>query len=505
MLMIASLPSKNKSYPMKIRYIILVIAATAVTQLSYAQFNQDALRFSTFGQGSTSRIKAIGNASTAVGGDLSSISGNPAGLGFFNKSELSITPEFDSSHISAGYFGQSESDSKNQFNLSNASVLFHSAKKIPAGSNPTEGFLNFNFGLSWSRTNNFYDNLYLASQNPDNSVADFLAEQANAIGGSTEDLRLASNPLGWWGYEHFLIDSVGEDSYGNFYAPNTYLNADQTLTRRRTGGQNEFNLAIGTNYSNKLYLGVSLGLTSLRYNSYSTFTELGNTEPNAAEYRTFYDFNQETTGTGVNFKIGMIYKPVETVRLGASFTSPTWYSIEDNSSLGLETFYSNGDEYLGTPEPFNDSYNLRTPLKVNGGIAVFFQQLGFLSADVEYVDYAGMKLSSYPTSSDDNMRISNLYKSVVNAKVGGEGRVDENFYLRAGYNYLANPEKGISGPTHVASGGAGYRAGNFYMDATYQHVSRKQTIYPYEISSASPRADLKNTFDNVYLTLGVRF
>ncbi|WP_069657779.1 OmpP1/FadL family transporter [Arcticibacter eurypsychrophilus] len=490
---------------MKFKNILLMLAATAFSQFSYAQFNQDAYTFSGSTQGSTSRIKAIGNASTAVGGDLSSISGNPAGLGFFNKSEFSITPEFNSSKTSSSYFGQNRTDTKDQLNLNNASILFHSAKRVPVGAETSQGFLNFNFGISFGRTNNFYDNLYLAGQNPNNSIADFLAENANAVGGSVADLNNAYNPLGWWGYEHYLIDSVGNNSYGNIYAPNTYLNSDQTLSRSRTGGQNEFNIAVGTNYSNKLYLGLTLGLTSLRYNSYSTFTEVGNTEPDADEYTTFYDFNQETTGSGFNFKLGMIYKPVEAVRLGASFTSPTWYDIEDNSTLALETSYLGGDRFPGKPEPFNSNYTLRTPMKVNGGIAVFFQQLGFLSADIEYVDYAGMKLGNYSTSSDDNMRISDLYKSVVNAKVGGEGRLNENFYLRAGYNYLSNPEKGISGATNIISGGLGYRYSNFYLDATYANASRKQTFYPYELSSASPQANLKNTSDNVYLTFGVRF
>lgn len=496
---------------MKIQNILMVVAATAITQVSYAQFNQDALRFSRYNEGSTSRIKAIGNASTAIGGDLSSIGGNPAGLGFFNRSEISITPEFNSSNVSSSYFGQTETDSKGQLNLANASLLFHSAKRVPAGSNASSGFLNFNFGLSFNRTNNFYDNLFLAGRNPNNSIADFLADQANAVGGDVDRLNDAANPLGWWGYEAYLIDSTGTDAYGNLYGPNTYLDADQTLTRRRTGGQTEFNIAMGTNYSNKLYLGLSVGLTSLRYNSYSTVSEVGqvggipNVVAEGAEYTTFYDFNQQTRGSGVNFKLGMIYKPVESVRIGASFSSPTWYSIEDDSSLGLETRYQGGDQFPALAETFADNYNLRTPLKLNGGVAVFFQQFGFLSADIEYVDYAGMKLSNYSTAGEDNQRIADLYKSVVNAKIGGEGRLNPNLYLRAGYSYLANPERGISGATNVISGGLGYRVGNFYVDATYQNVSRKQTIFPYEIATASPAADLKWNNDNVFVTLGLRF
>ncbi len=494
---------------MKFKHILMVVAATAVTQLSYAQFNQDALRFSRFEQGSTSRMKAIGNASTAVGGDLSSISGNPAGLGFFNKSEFAITPEFDSSNISSTYFGQKENDSKNQFNLNNISIVFNSPTKVPVGSDPTKGILSVNYGLSWNRTNNFYDNLFLAGRNPNNSIADFLAEQANLVGGSTDDLYNARNPLGWWGYEHYLTDSLGQDAYGNYYGPVTYLNADQTLTQRTTGGQNEFNLAIGANYSNQLYLGFSAGFTSLRYNTYSTFTEVGDVDgatPGTSEgYTTFYDFNAETTGSGFNFKLGLIYKPTNAVRLGASFTSPTWYSIESDTELGLETFYDGGDKFPKAPEPFTDNYDLRTPLKVNGGLAVFFQQYGFVSADVEYVDYAGMKLSGYETAADDNRRIADLYKSVVNARIGAEGKLNSNLAVRAGYNYLANPEKGIGSHTDIISGGLGYRMNNVYVDATYTNVSRKQTIYPYEVAQLSPPADLKRSYDNIYLTIGFRF
>ena len=70
---------------MKIKYILSAIAIVAFAQNTHAQYYQDALRFSTFQPGATSRIRAIGNASTAVGGDLSNIGNNPAGLGFFHQ------------------------------------------------------------------------------------------------------------------------------------------------------------------------------------------------------------------------------------------------------------------------------------------------------------------------------------------------------------------------------------------------------------------------------------
>src|SRR4051794_8243148 len=121
---------------MKIKYLLSVIAIVAFTTDSFAQYSQDAIRFSTFQTGSTSRIKGIGNAGTAIGGDLSSISGNPAGLGFFTHSELSITPEFDGSKIKSVYLGDANNtyrDSKSNLNFNNASVVIYQRLTTPKG------------------------------------------------------------------------------------------------------------------------------------------------------------------------------------------------------------------------------------------------------------------------------------------------------------------------------------------------------------------------------------
>src|ERR1700744_1152361 len=128
---------------MRYKYLLLIAAFTAVTKGVFAQYSQDAIRYSTFQPGSTSRIKALGNAGTAVGGDLSSIGNNPAGLGFFTHSELSITPEFNASKTNATYFGQSTQATQNQLNLNNASVVFYS-RLNNNNADKTKGWLSLN-------------------------------------------------------------------------------------------------------------------------------------------------------------------------------------------------------------------------------------------------------------------------------------------------------------------------------------------------------------------------
>src|ERR1700733_1017259 len=110
---------------MKFKYILSVIAVLAITKSSFAQYAKDAIRFSTGQTGSTSRIKAIGNANTAIGGDLTNISGNPAGLGYFTRSEASVTPEFDNHTSNATYLGQSSTATKGNPNFNNAGYVFY--------------------------------------------------------------------------------------------------------------------------------------------------------------------------------------------------------------------------------------------------------------------------------------------------------------------------------------------------------------------------------------------
>ncbi len=499
---------------MNLKYALTGAAIVAASQVSYAQsvFSSDAFRFSQTQTGATSRIKAIGGASTAVGGDLSSVSGNPAGLGFFTKSELSVTPEFDNSQVNSSYFGQSNYSGKNQVNLNNASVVFYNRLSTPRGSDKTKGWLSFNLSASYNRTNNFYRNEYYSGVNPNGSISDYYVQ---------EDLReyqkfgnSASGTLQDWANTQKLIGTPT----GGFQSNVISKNNNQANNTISSGGQSEFSLAGGANYSNKLYLGFGIGITSLRYNTTRTFDEAGtalipiNNVNTSTGYASQFYQDQATIGTGFNAKIGFIYKPVEAVRIGASFTSPTWMTINDNYVEALQTVYAqNPPAYRnGNDQPYTTTYNLRTPLKASGGVAVFVGKYGFISGDVEYVDYKGMHLGGgYDGNTQDNFNLSTLYKSTVNARIGAEAKLDD-FFLRGGFNYQGNPEVGIGGPVKTSSAGIGYRFGKYYVDATYQYVMHNTTVYPYEfdptiINAASPAANLKNTYNNAFLTLGMRF
>ncbi len=475
-----------------------------ITKSSFAQYSQDAIRYSTFQTGSTSRIKAIGNAGTAVGGDLSSISGNPAGLGFFTKNELSITPEFDGSKVSASYLGQSNSASANSLNLSNAAVVFYSRLNTLRGQDKTAGWLSLNFGMGYSHTNNYGENIYAAGKNNSSSITDYYANLANSQG-------ISDGTLQNWAYSHNLIDQYGTDANPN-YRSNTFTGTSQLNSITRTGGESEFDFSLGANYSNKLYLGVGLGLTDLRYNSINSFTETGVAsvlENGAAvnrNYNSTYSQIQNTKGSGFNARFGAIYKPIEVVRLGLTVTTPTWYSIDDSYNEALVTSLSNNKNYQNAGS-YPLSYNMRTPMKVAGGLAVFIQQFGFITGDVEYLDYSTTHISSNDDydNSFDNSNIKSLYHATFNSHVGAEARLTGALMLRGGYGVQGSPLKQGGKSTNTVSGGLGYRFGSYYVDVTYAYVTGSQLLIPYDAGIATPTASLSKTYNNAFLTLGYRY
>jgi hypothetical protein len=489
---------------MKLKYLFSLIAIVAISKNSFAQYANDAVRFSTGQSGSTSRIKAIGNAGTAVGGDLSSVSGNPAGLGFFTMSEASITPEYDASKINAGYLGNSYNSTKNNLYLNNAAVVFYTRLNTPRGQDKTKGWLSLNFGAGYSRTNNFGENIYYAGKNNTNTINDYYASLANSGG---IDAGLAG-----WAYDHNLIDQYGT---AGTYRSNAQAGVQQVNTIMRTGGQSEVNLSLGANYSNKLYLGFSLGITDLQYNSTNSFGETGVVSvlegtpptPVSRNYNSFYNQYQSTKGAGINAKFGAIYKILETVRVGATITTPTYITIDDVYTEELKTGLSSGNNYIDGPADYPLSYTMRTPFKAAGGASVFIGKLGFISGDVEYVDYSTTHIDSSDDfdSSYDNAQIKNNYRATVNARVGAEIRVVPSLMLRGGFGVLGSPLKNNGTSTKTATGGLGYRLGNYYVDATYQHITGSDTITPYTLAASSPSANLSRSNNNVFLTLGFRY
>jgi hypothetical protein len=493
---------------------MLFLATVAGTGSLYAQYSLDALKFSQTNYGSSARFKGLGNAQIGLGGDISSLGGNPAGLGMFTRSEFSITPEFNNSAANSTYLGNNAKSTKDMLNLNQVGVVWYNPIVKRKGADLNKGALSVVWGLGFNRNNDFSANYNYSGQNPNNSVADYFAVIANGV--APNDLRTGS--LERMAYDNFLIDPLNSDN--TQYTPSTDLNNTQSISEVRLGSTSELNLSAAINISNSLYLGASLGYVNVRYDRSVEFLESGkniSTDPEnqqaGADYTLSYRQNQLTDGSGVNGRLGFIFKPVNEVRIGATFQTPTWMHMQDNSSEVLDTRY--GQTLLSNdPDNFPIEYNLRTPYKGSVGASIILGHNALITGDVDYVDYSTIRFSTnsnygnYDVMTQNNDDVKNLYTNTLNYRVGAEVKFGV-VALRAGYGINGSPYKNDSNNDYQMkyySGGLGFHFSNYYLDLAYQRMETFATSSVYTLpDNTEPVANLNVSKNNAYLTLGVRF
>ena len=496
---------------------LLLVAIVATSSNAYAQYANDALRFSQTNYGSTARFKGMGNAQIGVGGDMSSLGGNPAGLGLFTKSEFSLTPEFNQLGANSLYLGQNTNTSKSKLNLNHLGLVLYSPSYKMKGEDTKKGLLSTVYGIGYNRNNDFsFENNY-GGVNNKTSIADFFAEEA----GNNSPDKLSKGGLGQMAYDNYLISYDG--ALGNYF-PETFADNNQSNVQRkneiRTGSTSEFNFSAAANISNQVYIGFSVVLVDIKYNSDSQFEETGKAREynssgvltgNNINYKLLFNQNQITRGSGVNGKIGVIFRPVGNFRIGATLATPTWFVIDDSYTENLD----NKGTIRGTSEKstYDYTYNLKTPLKGSLGASYIIGSQAIISADVDYIDYTSMKFTSNNggTSAvliDNNRDVSNSFQGTVNYRIGGEYKLDL-INLRAGYGVNGSPyktDKNGTFNTTMFSGGIGYRVNGYYIDLAYQRVETNNSFTPYTLANMTePIATVKNTKDNVFLTFGLRF
>jgi len=491
------------------------ISISAVAQ-TYAE---EALLFSRINPGGSARIQAMGGSQVALGGDYSSAFSNPAGLGFFNRSEATLSLGTNFFNSTSSYLGNSTSDSKSNFNVPGFSVVFHNDKnngKLVSG----------NFALSFTRTNNFNQNFTYQGTNPNNSLIDYFIDQSN---GATPN-QFYENGNSYYtlqrlAFNNYLIGPVSEivkDGDSSKY--HTY--ADQIPFQHErvqvTGAQNQFNISYGLNFNDSFYLGATVGFPSFNYHSQKTYYESFSTGPLFG-----FDLNEDyrIKGSGINTTIGAILRPADYIQFGLSIATPTYfYSVADNYNATLASGWDNYSYVDATYSSHNtvlngvrdsltqliSNYSLTTPWRLKAGLTLFIQKHGLITAEVEKVNYSKSSLSSQTDGlnfAGDNNDIKTLYTDVLNFRTGGEYRFGK-FRARIGYSYMPDPYAAVQNNTDNTitsfSGGFGYRTTKFFADLALVQTQWNSSYNPYTINSKySPVVTLKNASTSVMVTVGL--
>jgi hypothetical protein len=492
--------------PMKtIQTLFFLCLFVGVTQ---AQTEFDALRYSNFFLGGTARTVGIGGAIGALGADFSTMSSNPAGLATFRRSEFTATPAVFNAQVTSQLEGDNLgfNDERGQFNFNNLGLI--GASRPSAASK----WKTANFGIGFNRIASFHQTFSFSGTSP-GSITDRFLEQANGF--DPNDLYPFEEGLAYDAAAIFRPSPTDQ--------PTTYLSdfvagelVDKSQTVRTKGSINEMVIGFAGNYDEKIMVGATVGIPFVNYEEDKNYLETDEFNNNPTFNLLIFEENLITSGSGINMKMGVIYRPTQMLRIGAAIHTPTFFRLEDsfNSRMTYEyEFEGTNRDTRESPDGFFE-YRLRTPWRMMGSAAVLIKKFGFITGEIEYVDYGSSRFNFLNVTQaadleferDLNNQVSNTFSGALNIKIGGEAVLANVFRLRAGYNLLASPFIDNDEYIGVFSAGAGLRERNFFIDLAFRTQQFTDTYSPYRTAFAgSPEVSNDVRLQEYLLTIGFKF
>ncbi|MBQ1858095.1 MAG: hypothetical protein II142_07895 [Bacteroidales bacterium] len=513
-----------------------------------AQTAYDAMTFSENNYSGTARTIAMGNAFTALGGDLGSYGINPAGSAVNRYSQISFTPNLSSLSSSSEYFanpmdnaarGTTSHTDMTRFYLSNVggSTYIDLRQRY--------GLKGISFGFVVNMTNNMAEKYVGRGLNDYTSYLGQLASGLNGYASSNLDKENAfNNPDIAWreivAWKSGMISNLNNnqedyigatekvtDSNGNIGLGGTL---DQAFRRRTHGSKRDLLFNMGFNVSDMFYFGGNIGITSfsMKYDEYTheiacnpddfpNEFSTGTTNFDRMMIRNSYSAD----GTGIYGKFGAIFVPIKELRFGMAIQTPTLVNINETWQTYGEIDYTDSRYDGWKKSPLGEyEYELVSPFRFNAGMAFNFG-IGVVSADYEIVDYKTMRFRNrdgYSSTSFDgpNQDIKDLMTISNSLRVGMEIKPVPSFAIRAGYSFATSPEKELENNFkalyQTASFGLGYSSnGSFFWDAAIRGSFKPNlytTLYEDYIEDrdiASPQIRTKTNIVDFVMTFGWRF
>lgn len=473
----------------------------------------------------TARYVGMGGAMEALGADISTISTNPAGLGFFTKTQISLTGGavwqngVQSSVVSGGRTSNASFD---QIGI---------VAPLTVGGKP---YLNVAFNYHKSRN---FDQILAASG-------------ALSMASQNKLSAIKYDKVGDWGwnavdanYQKLLEKTDAEGyKYMDYYNGQSY-----GFGQYQKGYIGEYDFSVSGAIGNNFYLGATVGLHDVNYRSFSNYSEqLELSTSSAATERLKID------GTGFDVKLGAIFLPIDgsPFRIGLYINTPVFYDLKmsGESICGLSNS-SGTDSYRN-----NSSYDFKvyTPWKFGLSLGHTVGNYLALGATYEYSDYSTIDNrtidgtyydpwdgTSYDSSSSDdimNHHTESTLKGVHTLKLGAELKPLPTLAIRLGYNWISSvfendgfrdgslesPGVGYATSTDYTNWkatnrftlGLGFQASrNVNLDLAYQYSHTNGDFYPfmsyYDSSSANScavnAAKVSNNRNQIMATLSYRF
>ncbi|MEG1672311.1 MAG: transporter [Alistipes sp.] len=509
----------------------------------------------------TARSMALGGAFTSLGADLSSMSINPAGLGMYRRSEFSITPMMSFTHSDTPGTQPYLGSNKNRFAMANFGVALNVFE------NPSTSLTSVTIGFGMNRIADFNTRNSFSSEsrydaaNPNQlmpTIADIFGQQLGQNGifpDNNGNLGYNINPYFWpavLGYNGYMISAVTDKDGKPMWVPDCIGHNASVLHSMdviNTGSINEFTFSVGMNFNNIVYVGGSLGVQSVHkkqqiyyQEEYGYFGDKGAIDGLGAPLESqlnYMGLYQQSVldGSGVNFKLGVIVRPIESLRLGVAFHTPTFYSLDRTYGGDLESQLRNnvtGDVKNSqdvTPVQRDEgpnSWDFVSPSRLLFGASYMFGHFGLITVDYERDWYNGIRVKNVPEGpvphpEQYKREFKQNFRATNTLRAGIEMKPIPMLALRVGGGYSSSMLKDkslyfnapLTTESYYFSAGVGVALGaNTVLDVAYQNVTNKQSDYQLFYSRNAETGDMmtysglynsKLTRHYVSLTLGFKF
>jgi hypothetical protein len=400
---------------------------------------------------------------TAIGGDPSAAIDNPAGLGLYRRSEISVT--IDESIDNTQQAGSNDTYQRARFSAPQITAIWAWGK-----SNKQRGLVYNNFLFSYNRFANFNRDIVVngSGMRMVPTICNITNDKGGVSEGNLQNLPWDNEAIGWLsilGYEAYLINPIGNSQW----EPAVEF-TDGSLSISETGISDQYTLSWAGNINNQWYIGVGLNIPTINYTKHVTMVETNRT--NYAELKSMF----HVSGVGVSGSVGLIYRPIRALRVGASLQTPTILSLSRQSTGDMYSTIAGQKYEVLTPESGVMDIDIASPLRTSVSVAGQLGKIGLIAVQYDYAH-------------------SNEMEDIHTLRMGAEAQVTRGLFLNAGYVYessfMKEDPKWLLGyneirtdidyrytaATQYASAGIGYRSDVVVAQLAYQYGW--QTIHQY--------------------------
>lgn len=440
-----------------------VISPVNMSHMEAAKFSQNENSFL------SARVAAMGGAFTSLGADLSSMAINPAGLGMYRTSALSISTSYNSTNSVNGNVNYATKKGSLSFNQVGTALNIYQG---------TGALVSFTVGFAYNKLTDLNYRNGARWRDGEVTIGKFFAEQmygidpANLVGSDAPFKNNSIYPDEWGGvlaYQTYFIDPV-MDAGGKFQGGYTVTGVplensiDSELRMESMGSVGEYDLSMGMNFGNILYLGTTLGIQSIEQVIYYNYSEQYRGASGAEELSSMsYQPQVANYGSGLNFKIGAIFRPISALRIGIAYHTPTLVSLTKDYSTYMLTTFANQEQIEASSYINSYTYDYSSPSKLLLGASLTLSNKAILSVDYDKVWYDGMSMQTNGLEEAFANDVAYDLGSANNFRVGLEVVPLNNLYIRGGYAYYGSPLNSAA-KRYNDEGGAFYGAYKTHSD-----------------------------------------